>query len=103
MWTRREYLKAMFAAGATAGLGLPLGRAAEDPDVILRISAKPDAVPIWKGEPTAVFRYVGEVIKGRRDALRASGSYLGPTLELRRGERVRIHFENRLDEASIIH
>src|SRR3989338_4788066 len=104
MWTRREYLKAMFAAGATAGLGLPLGRASErDPDVILRILAKPDMASIWKGEQTAVFRYVGEVIKGRRDALRPSGSYLGPTLDLLRGERVRIHFENRLDEPSIIH
>ena len=29
MWTRREYLKGMFAAGATFGLGLPLGRARE--------------------------------------------------------------------------
>ncbi len=104
MLTRREYLKAMFAAGATAGLGLPLGRASErDADVILRIVAKPDMVPIWKGEPTAVFRYVGEVIKGRRDALRPSGGWLGPTLDLLRGERVRIHFENRLDEPSIIH
>ena len=80
MWTRREYLKAMFAAGATAGLGLPLGRAGEqDPDVILRITAKPDVVPIWKGEPTAVFRFAGEVMKSRQDALRPSGGYLGPT------------------------
>jgi bilirubin oxidase len=104
MWTRRNYLKAMLAVGTTTGLGLPLGRAGEqDPDVILRITAKPDVVPIWKGEPTAVFRFAGEVMKGRQGALRPSGSYLGPTLELRRGERVRIHFENRLDEASIIH
>lgn len=104
MWTRRETLKTLLAAGATAGLGLPTGRAGErNPDVILRIVAKPDRISIWKGEPTAVFRYVGEVLKGRQDVLRPSGSYLGPTLDLLRGERVRIHFENRLDEASVIH
>ncbi|MBI3053631.1 MAG: multicopper oxidase family protein [Betaproteobacteria bacterium] len=104
MWTRREYLKGMIAAGATFGLGLPLVRAGEqEPDVILRITAKPDVVPIWKGEPTAVFRYVGEVMKGRQDALRPSDSYLGPIIRVRKGQRVRIHFENALAEASNIH
>ena len=104
MWTRREYLKAVLAAGATAGLGWPLGRAAEqEPDLVLRITAKPDAAAIWKGEPTPVLRYVAEVMKGRQDAVRPSGSYLGPTLDFRRGERVRVHFDNRLKEPSIIH
>ncbi len=104
MLTRRDYLKALFAAGAATGLGWPLARtSAQEPDVILRIVAKPDKAAIWTGDPTAVFRYVGEVLKGRQNALRPTSSYLGPTLDLLRGERVRIHFENGLDEASVIH
>ncbi|MBS0325262.1 MAG: multicopper oxidase domain-containing protein [Proteobacteria bacterium] len=35
--------------------------------------------------------------------MRPSESYLGPTLELRRGERVRIEFVNRTGESSIVH
>jgi len=50
-----------------------------------------------------VLRFHGEVLSGRQDALRSTSSYLGPTLDLRTGERVRIQFENRLPEASIIH
>ena len=104
MWTRREYLKATLAGGAALGLGLPLGRAAErQPDVILRITAKPDVVPIWKGEPTSVLRFKGEVMSGRQDTLRPSDSYLGPIIRVRKGQRVRINFDNGLDEASNIH
>lgn len=104
MLTRRDYLKAMFAAGAATSLGYPLARAStREPDVILRITAKPDKSSIWKGESTAVLRYVGEVLKGRSSALRPGDSYLGPTLDLVHGERVRIHFDNRLNEATVMH
>ncbi|HEU0200368.1 MAG TPA: multicopper oxidase domain-containing protein, partial [Burkholderiaceae bacterium] len=45
--------------------------------------------------------------RGRRDAVRPaaepSASYLGPVLDLRRGERVRIHFLNRTGEPSTVH
>jgi FtsP/CotA-like multicopper oxidase with cupredoxin domain len=50
-----------------------------------------------------VLRYTGEVLRGRRDAIRASTGYLGPTLELRRGEHVRIQVVNRTDEPTVIH
>lgn len=50
-----------------------------------------------------MLRYSAEVLRGRPEAVRSTAGYLGPTLELVRGERVRIHFENRLPEPSIVH
>lgn len=101
--TRRDWL-AMSAVGVG---GLPwVGKAAAkrfEADVELRLVAERNEAAIWEGAKTAVFRYRGEVLRGREDALRESGSFLGPTLDLRRGERVRIVFENRLGEPSIIH
>ena len=88
MWTRRNMLQAL---------------AATAPDLVLRLTAAPDTVRIRPGGETAVLRYTGQVLRGRADALRPSASYLGPTLELRRGERVRIEFRNRLADPSIIH
>ena len=105
MWTRRRWLKSAAALAVSAPIGLPAGAQSNerDPDLILRLVAGSDRMKIWRGGPTAVLRYRGQVVRGRPDALRPSGSYLGPTLDLRRGERVRVHFENRLDEPSIIH
>jgi len=101
-WTRRRFLHAGLAAGGSLAAG-PGSLAAAEPDLELRIVAAPDRVPIWQGEPTRVLRYAAEVVRGRPDAVRPGPGYLGPTLELRRGERVRIRFENRLAEPSIIH
>lgn len=103
IWTRRQWLRAALATGT--GLAAPVGWARADtaPDVELRLTMAADAVPIWPGEKTRVLRFTGEVLRGRPDALRPLGAYLGPTLELRRGERVRIQLDNRLDEASIVH
>lgn len=105
MWTRRNMLQAL---GAGAGLGaapwpLRATMSADAPDLVLRLTAAPDTVRIRARGDTAVLRYTGEVLRGRADALRPSSSCLGPTLELRRGERVRIEFHNRLAEPSIVH
>ncbi len=56
---------------------------------------------IFPGAQTPTLRFVDEVVRGRPDALRASDSFLGPTLDLWRGERVRIHVENRLLESRL--
>jgi len=102
MWTRREFAKALGASGVAAAFP-PAARASADPDVSLRLVAAPARAQIFAGDETPVLRFTGEVLSGRPDALKASGSYLGPTLELQRGERVRIEFENRLAERSIVH
>lgn len=98
-------MKSVSALGVLGLPGVPAwsSAAAAGPDLVLHLVAAPDRFRIWRGESTQVLRFTGEVMQGRADALHASGSYLGPTLELRRGERVRVHFDNQLNEPSIIH
>lgn len=104
MWTRRDMLKALAGGGAAA---LPFASArtgaAMAPDLEVRLTAEPARARIWQGAATDVLHFTGEVLRGRGEALQPSGSYLGPTLELVRGERVRIRFRNRTGEPSIVH
>jgi len=56
------------------------------------------------GRPARVWRFDGKRIAGAQDALANDPhSYLGPTFRVRRGQRVRVQFENALDEPSIVH
>ncbi|HRP95088.1 MAG TPA: multicopper oxidase domain-containing protein [Rhodocyclaceae bacterium] len=105
MWTRRNVLKSLGAGAATVSVPWTVQRVLAEaaPDLVLRLTAAADSARIWPGAETAVLRYAGEVVRGRAGALRPSASYLGPTLELRRGERVRVEFHNDLDEPSVIH
>jgi FtsP/CotA-like multicopper oxidase with cupredoxin domain len=79
------------------------------PDIELDLYAAPDDVQIKPGAPTRVWRYRAEVRaaqtrSGRPDAvLPIDNSYLGPILRFHKGETVRIHFHNELDEPSIVH
>jgi hypothetical protein len=74
------------------------------PDVELRLTAAPDEVSALPGAPTRVWRFAGQMVKGPADTLqRLPGSYLGPVIRLRRGQKVRIHFANQLEEDSIAH
>jgi FtsP/CotA-like multicopper oxidase with cupredoxin domain len=53
---------------------------------------------------TRVWRFEGKQLVGKPEAFQASShSYLGPTFRVQRGQRVRIRFENALDEPSIVH
>lgn len=80
------------------------GPAAFSPDVELKLTASPSATAILPGAKTATWSYHGEVLKGDPDALvNLTDSYLGPILRLRKGQKVRIHFQNELPEATIIH
>jgi FtsP/CotA-like multicopper oxidase with cupredoxin domain len=75
-----------------------------EPDVEVRLTAKPDVHPIFPGTPTQVWRYEGEVLKGLPDTLNSSPeSYLGPTFQVETGTKVRVHFINSIGEPSIIH
>ncbi|MEO2022903.1 MAG: multicopper oxidase domain-containing protein [Pirellulaceae bacterium] len=73
------------------------------PDIEISLVARIGKAEIWKGQKTSVYQFRGKVVKGRKGALRKSGSFLGPTLDLIRGERVRIHFENQINEPTIVH
>ena len=98
MWTRRRLIQSMGAASALpTGWSMRLARA-EEPDIELKLVAGTAAVRIFDGAATPVLRYSGRVVRGRADALIAADSFLGPTLNLRRGERVRVEVDNQLDE-----
>lgn len=104
-FSRRRLLQALSVGACTLALPTVTRSAStgEAPDVVIRLVAAPDRVSIRPGKPTAVLRYTAQVIHGRADAVRPASGYLGPTLDLRRGERVRIEFVNHLDEPSIVH
>ena len=74
------------------------------PDVDLALTAAPDVASILAGTPTRVWRFTGRVLAGPAGTLQAvPDSYLGPTVRVRRGQRVRIRLSNRLPEATIVH
>ena len=75
-----------------------------EPDVEIRLVAKPDVQQIFPGLPTSVWRFQGEVLKGPSDSLVSlPDSYLGPIFQLKTGTHLRVHFENNLPEKSIVH
>jgi FtsP/CotA-like multicopper oxidase with cupredoxin domain len=74
------------------------------PDVEIALKAGPAAVSLFPGTATRVWQYFGELLRGEPGSLQvAPGSYLGPTLRLRKGQKVRIRFTNDLPESSIVH
>ncbi|HVC29755.1 MAG TPA: multicopper oxidase domain-containing protein [Steroidobacteraceae bacterium] len=75
MWSRRRALKGMLAAGAALGVRSPVrsATAGQEPDLELRLVAAPGRAQILPGAQTAVLRYNGQVLRGRRDALRPAG------------------------------
>jgi FtsP/CotA-like multicopper oxidase with cupredoxin domain len=86
-----------FAAQGTPPAGVA-------PDVEFSLTAAPDEVSVLPGAPTRVWRFTGRLITGPADTLDTiPGSYLGPVIRLRRGQRVRVHFANQLGEDSIVH
>ena len=74
------------------------------PDVELALRAIQTEAAIHPGQPTRVWSYQGEVLKGDPAALQTlTNSYLGPIIRARRGRKFRIQFTNGLPERSIIH
>jgi len=74
-----------------------------EPDVELALAAVPGETSLLPGAPTRLWRFTGRVIRGSDSTLQEVDGYLGPVIRLRRGQLVRIHFENQLGEPSIVH
>src|SRR5574337_1870508 len=76
-----------------------------EPDIEIGITALTTELPILSADrPTKVWKFSGEVIKGPPDTVKdIPGSYLGPILRLRQGQKVRIRFHNKLPEDCVIH
>ena len=100
---RRDFLTWMGLGSLAAPL---LGKAQSSigPDVELALRAAAADVQILSGAPTRVWTYSGRIVKGPPETLQAvPGSYLGPTIRLRTGQKVRIRFTNELPEPTIVH
>lgn len=72
-------------------------------DVSLRAAPGQAILDAPSRAPADVWRFEGKLVAGNAEALTSSPSYLGPTFRVRRGDRVRVHFDNALDEPTIVH
>lgn len=106
---RRRILQHSTAAVATLGLAeLGLAAPATKPagapaDVQIELRAVRDQVAVRLGNTTAVWRYQGKLLRGASGSLEPGGGYLGPTIRVRRGQRVQIEFTNDLPEPTTVH
>jgi blue copper oxidase len=112
--TRRELLGGALAASAALGCrrgGAPSGEAVAaassgppEVEAVLRATAAEVMLDPRSKRVTRVWRYEGRLLQGPAEALTWSpDGYLGPTFRVRPGQRVRIRFENALDEDSVVH
>ncbi len=75
-----------------------------DPDVEIQLTAKPKRISVVEGKPTEVWSYEGILMKGdSSNLIQNSDTYLGPTITVRTGQKVRIYFKNEIPEKSVIH
>ena len=74
------------------------------PDLDISLTARPDEVAVFPGTTTQVWRYHAVLHKGDRTRVQEiPGSYLGPTIKVRQGEKIRVRFTNSIPEKSIVH
>jgi len=77
---------------------------APEPDVEIVLTATKGEAPILSGRATPVWAYRGKVVKGDAGSAQSiPGSYLGPIIRVRKGQRVRLVLENGLGEPTNIH
>jgi blue copper oxidase len=106
--TRREFLQltglcagALLAWRPGAAVASP-ARAQETLEIELRAGAA--EVGILPGAPTRVLTYQARVLAGDPAQVQTiPGSYLGPVIRARRGQRLRVNFKNDLAEDSTVH
>lgn len=74
-------------------------------DVELEFTAQQAYVPILNGgRSTGVQKFYASVLKGPSNTLvQLPGNYLGPILNLQKGQKIRVFFTNKLNEPTIIH
>jgi suppressor of ftsI len=92
-----------FVVAKSSGLGRKPS-ASFRADVDIKLVLKPSQLPILKGRKTRTWKIFGQLLKGPKATLENHpGSYLGPTLRLHKGQKVRIHLTNLLPIQSILH
>ena len=74
-----------------------------NPDVEIELVCKPGSVSILPGQETRCSN-MSAADEGPGESLTTlPGSYLGPLMRFKQGQKVRIHLRNELDEATITH
>ncbi len=75
-----------------------------NPDVEIDMTAQPGLVSILPGPSTQVMQYVAKLSKGPEGTVaEIPGSFLGPLIRLKKGQKVRINFHSKLSEPTIVH
>jgi FtsP/CotA-like multicopper oxidase with cupredoxin domain len=107
---RRDFLRLTglgtlaWVTGAGSGI-LARSVSAATPDLELSLKAIKAKVSILSGLQTNVWKYAGKVLSGDPASLQnlGAGTWLGPILRVKRGDRLRIRFTNQLTQPSIVH
>jgi FtsP/CotA-like multicopper oxidase with cupredoxin domain len=74
------------------------------PDVDLELYCKNTEAQILVGKKTRVQSYSAKLLHGPEQTVtEIPGSYLGPVIRIQKGQKVRIHLYNQLDEETITH
>jgi len=117
MINRRQFLKVTGAGAAALASGgiTSLVKAAAagaltnpasnfNPDLDIALKATPAETPVFAGNPTRVWRYRAQLLKGNPASLvHLENSYLGPVIRARTGQKVRIRFTNEVADETIVH
>ena len=73
-------------------------------DVEIELKLEAISMPIFEGQRTRIWKVYGKVLKGDESVLEnIPGTYLAPTIRLRKGQKVRIYLRNNLPVESILH
>lgn len=74
------------------------------PDLDISLTAAPARIPLFPGNPTSVWSFQGQVLKGNKTSLIGlEKSYLGPIIRVNRGQKVRVRFTNDIPDETIVH
>jgi FtsP/CotA-like multicopper oxidase with cupredoxin domain len=111
--TRRKFLRSLGTGSALLAatyltpkrlFGQTKKESSFNPDLELELRAAEGKVQILPGAQTRVWTYQGRVLKGDPEAIGTlENTYLGPIIKVRKGQKVRIHFRNEIEDLSIIH
>lgn len=74
------------------------------PDIEIDLTAQPFDMQLLEGKKTEVFHYEAKLVKGEDHNLsKIEESYLGPVINVKQGQKIRVIFKNNLPRESIIH
>jgi suppressor of ftsI/bilirubin oxidase len=112
-YSRRQFLGYTSVGALSAFSGLSFAKqgtvvqaasAAFEADIEINLTAKSARIPIYEGPQTLVWKFHADLIKGPADTLKEiPGSYLGPIFNFKKGQKVRIRFDNQIPQRCIVH